>query len=252
MTAPDGPSILTIDIETSPAIAYIWRMFQENIGISQMIEATEVLCFAAKWYGNKKIEFYSQYEHGQETMVKEAYRLIDEADIVVHFNGKRFDMPHLAREFLLADMTPPSPVRQIDLLQVVRQRFRFNSNKLDYISKELNIGEKRHKDVDFTLWKRCMENDPAAWATMEKYNKQDVRLTEKVFDRVKPWLGNLAHVGLYTGVEHCCNICQSEDLQKRGYKYSGQSVYQQYRCNDCGAWSQGVKRVGKVDTKGII
>jgi len=248
----DGPKILTIDIETSPNLAHVWRIFQENIGIPQIIEATEVLCFAAKWYGTKNVEFFSQHRHGQDQMVEEAYRLIDEADIIVHYNGKRFDMPHLSREFLLAGKTPPSPVRQIDLLQVIRQRFKFTSNKLDFVSKELGIGEKVHDKVTHELWKRCMDGDDLAWKTMEKYNKQDVRLTEKVFDRIRPWLGNLAHVGLYTGVEHCCNICGSENLQKRGFKYSGQSVYQQYVCNDCGAWSQGAKRVGKTDTKGVI
>lgn len=251
-SAIEGPRILTVDIETSPSLAYIWRLFDENIGISQIVDSTEMLCFAAKWYGEKKVHYFSQYEHGQETMVKEIYDMMDEADIVVHFNGKRFDVPHINREILLANMTPPSPIRQIDLLQVVRQRFKFTSNKLDYVVQQLGLGAKMHKGVDFSLWKGCLDNDPDAWRIMEKYNKQDVVVTEKLFDRIKPWLGNLAHVGLYTGVEHCCNICGSENLQKRGFKYSGSSVFQQYVCNDCGAWSQGNKRVAKTDTKGII
>ena len=46
---------------------------------------------------------------------------------------------------------------------------RFDSNKLDYVSKYLGIGEKvRHEGHE--LWVKCMEKDNAAWKRMKEYN----------------------------------------------------------------------------------
>jgi hypothetical protein len=249
--SPQGPKILTIDIETSPNLAYVWGLFNENIPLQRLVESSEMLCFAAKWEHERKIMFFSRAQHGTETMIKEAYRLIDEADVLVHYYGKRFDYPYLCREFLLAGMSPPSPTQQIDLLtDVIRKKFKFTSNKLDHIAKELGVGEKIHKAVDFELWVGCMRGDPAAWATMERYNKQDVRITEQVFYKVKPWLGGLMNVGLYTGGVGCV-VCGSANIQRRGFKYKSKTVVQQYACMDCGAWSTDNKALAKTELVGI-
>lgn len=246
------PKLLTIDIETSPNLAYVWSLWDENIPLARLIESTDILCFAAKWYGTNKVEFYSQRDHGKETMVKEAHTLIDEADYLIHYNGKRFDYPHLCREFLLAKLPPPSPTTHIDLLQVVRQRFKFASNKLDHVAKELGVGTKVHKSVDFDLWTGCMNDDPKAWEIMERYNKQDVRLTEKVFDELRGWLGSLINIGLFTGKEGTCTGCGSDHTQKRGPRYKGKKLVQQWVCMDCGQWWTDDRALAKVTTAGII
>lgn len=248
------PRILTIDIETAPNLAYVWGLFNENVPLARLIESTQVMCFAAKWYDQKSVQFFSQFEHSHETMIKEAYNLIDEADYIVGYNSKRFDYAHLSREFLLSGMSPPSPSTQIDLLQVVRQRFKFTSNKLDHVSQQLGIGTKIHKAVDFELWTGCMNNDPASWKIMERYNRQDVVLTEKLFDRLKPWFGSLLNVGLFTGVEGSCTKCGSLNTQKRGPRAKGKKLVQQWACMEpeCGAWFTDDRALAKVTTAGII
>ena len=76
-------------------------------------------------------------------MIKEIHKLVDEADAIITYNGKRFDMPILNKEFLLLGFDLPSPYKDIDLLNTARQNFKFASNKLDYISQELGIGMKQ-------------------------------------------------------------------------------------------------------------
>jgi DNA polymerase elongation subunit (family B) len=250
-SGPKTPKILTIDIETAPHLAFVWGLWNENIPLARLIEASEVLCFAAKWRDSKEIMFFSKQEHGKDTMIKEAHNLIDQADYLVHFNGKRFDYPHLCREFLLAQMPPPSPTLQVDLYSVIRSKFKFASNKLDHVVQELGLGEKVHKDVDFELWVGCMNGDPKAWKTMERYNKQDVRITEKLFDTIRPWLGNLINYSLFTG-EICCTACGSSNIQKRGPKLRGKSIVQQYACMEanCGAWFSGGPTLAKTEVRG--
>lgn len=51
--------ILLLDIETSPNVAHVWGLWQQNVGTNQLLEASEVMCWAAKWYGEKDVAFMS-------------------------------------------------------------------------------------------------------------------------------------------------------------------------------------------------
>ncbi len=46
--------ILILDLETSPHKGFHFGLFQQNISISQLIESSTVLCWAAKWLDDKK------------------------------------------------------------------------------------------------------------------------------------------------------------------------------------------------------
>jgi predicted RNA-binding Zn-ribbon protein involved in translation (DUF1610 family)/DNA polymerase elongation subunit (family B) len=232
--------ILLLDIETAPHIAYVWSLVNNQyINPDMLVHQGRTLCWAAKWYGEEEMMFSSVHRTRPKTMAKAIHRLLDEADAVVHYNGTKFDIPTLNQEFLLHGLTPASPVKQIDLLKTVRQRFRFPSNKLSYVSQKLGLGSKtEHKG--FALWEGCMAGDPESWATMEEYNKQDVLLLESLYDKLKPWIKGHANVGLYTG-ESVCPNCGSHNIKKRGVAHTATRSYQRYRCNDCGAWSRSVK-----------
>lgn len=245
-----GPRILFIDIETGPNLAHVWGLWQQNVGLPQLLESGEVLCFAAKWHGKKKVFYFSSYHHGKERMLQEAHALLSEADIVVHYNGIRFDIPHLNREFVESGMEPPAPFKQIDLLRTVKAQFRFPSNKLDYVVQALNLGAKVEHS-GHKLWVDCLQGKAGAWADMKAYNIHDVVITEKLYDKLRPWIANHPAVGLYSGEAHSCPACGAgeESLQRRGYAYTGVSVFQRYQCNECGKWSRGAKRVDGVSTR---
>src|SRR5690606_10806763 len=49
--------ILTLDIETRPHEAYVWGLWKQNIGVTQLMERGHVMCFVAKWYGDKEVIF---------------------------------------------------------------------------------------------------------------------------------------------------------------------------------------------------
>jgi hypothetical protein len=57
--------ILLLDLETSPNMAYVWGLWDQNISIGQMISSTEVICFGARWYGQRKIHFSSVHHDGK-------------------------------------------------------------------------------------------------------------------------------------------------------------------------------------------
>lgn len=230
--------ILLLDIESAPNVAYVWGLFKQNISISQIVDAGYILSWAAKWYGHQEVMFDSVYQSKPKKMLKGIHALLEEADAVVHYNGVRFDIPTLNKEFLLNRMTPPSAYKQIDLYSTAKSRFRFASNKLDYIAQQLGIG-KKHKHEGFDLWVRCMNNDPEAWAVMETYNKQDVILLEGVYEIFRPWIRNHPNAGLYADSEHpVCPNCGSDSVVKRGHTFTTTGRYQRYRCGSCGHWSR--------------
>ena len=236
--------VLLIDIETSPNLGYVWSLWQQNVGLSQLVATTEMICFAAKWLGEDDVHFWSEHTHGKQTMVEAAWKLLNTADVVMHYNGKRFDVPHLNREFLAAGLTPPSPYKQIDLLSVVKKRFRFPSNKLQYVSTVLGLeGKVSHEGFD--LWVKCMAGDAEAWARMETYNRQDVQLLEDVYEILLPWIPGAPNRHLFDG-EGACPSCSSGPLVEDGFAYTKLSKFPQYRCQACGSFFRSSRRVSGV------
>jgi hypothetical protein len=183
-------------------------------------------------------------------MLKQVYRLLSEADAVIHYNGSRFDIPTLNKEFLLYGWTPPAPYQQIDLLKTARKQFRFPSNKLDYIAKSLGLSGKT-KHAGHELWVKCMAGDEEAWQTMEQYNRNDVVLLEDVYNKLLPWITAHPSYGLYAGTD-CCPNCGNLSLTKRGFSYTTLGKYQRYHCNHCGTWSRSRKSLSTKQETTIV
>jgi uncharacterized protein YprB with RNaseH-like and TPR domain len=178
--------ILLLDIETTPMQVYAWGLWDQNISIDQIIKSSEMLCFGARWLGQKKVIFKSSYHHGKQEMLEELHKLMEEADVLVGWNSAAFDHKHINREFLQAGMAPPSTTKDLDLMSVVKANFLFPSNKLDYVAQKLGVGAKV-KHSGFSLWIRCMDGDKKAWDEMKKYQVQDVNLLVDLYEILNPW-----------------------------------------------------------------
>lgn len=240
--------ILLLDIETAPNLAYVWGLYDQNVAINQLISPSYMLCWAAKWLGEDEVYFESRHEKKAKGMLKPLHKLLDEADAVIHYNGTRFDIPHINREFVLNGFTPPSPYKQMDLLWTVKKQFKFASNKLQHVAVELGVGEKMKHD-GFELWVRCIAGDKEAWQQMQSYNVQDVVLLEKVYNVLVPWVKGHVNHSLHNPDERVCPHCGSTHLQKRGVYHTLASVFQRYRCKACGTWSKDNKVLNRKDYK---
>lgn len=145
-----------------------------------------MLCFGAKWLGQKSVTFKSVHHDGKKNMLEELYKLMDEADALVGWNSAAFDHKHINREFLENGMVPPAPTKDLDLMTIVKANFQFPSNKLDYVAQKLGVGAKV-KHSGFDLWINCMNGDDKAWKEMKKYQIQDVQLLDSLYDILLPW-----------------------------------------------------------------
>lgn len=232
--------VLALDIETAPNTAHVWGLFNQNVGLSQIMQTGRVMCWAAKWLGKPGIEFRSEHSDGHLATIKAAHEIISEADAVLTYNGRSFDLPTLNREFIKYKLGPPAPYHDIDLILTVRKRFRFASNKLDHICEQLELGKKiRHEGHE--LWVKCMNGDLKAWRKMRQYNRHDVVLLEALYERVRPWIDQHPNVALYQEVSEACTNCGSHRLQRRGTQATRAHIYQRYQCQDCATWVRSRK-----------
>lgn len=240
---------LVVDIETSPALADVWRLWDENVSLAQLREASEVIAVGMKWTDQREVAFYSTFHDGKMQMLDAVHDALSAADAVIHYNGSTFDIPHLNREFLLGVYNPPAPFVEIDLLRTVKKRFRFMSNKLDHVCDQLGLGRKiKHEGHE--LWVKCLSGDPAAWERMRKYNIRDVVLTDKLYRKMLPWVVGHPSVPLHDDIPgDACPKCGSQKLQKRGYAMTAVGKFQRFQCQGCGAWSKATRREAGVSIR---
>ncbi|QBP29177.1 DnaQ-like DNA polymerase III subunit [Mycobacterium phage AvadaKedavra] len=246
--------VLVLDIETQRAIVEVFDLFRPWIGIDQVRVPKRVLCFAAKWRGEDKVIFKAAWDDNDEDayrrMMQAAWELLDSADIVVTWNGDRFDMQWLEAEFLRLGMPRPMPYKSVDLIKTAKRWFKggLMSLKLDWSSRIILKDRKVNhggNDLWWDIRHGTRAEKRAAQKTMREYNEHDVVLTARLFEKYLPYLNvNLALYGGHDDDVMRCVKCESENLKKDGVKayVTNAGVYQMYRCKDCGATSRG-KRI---------
>jgi len=237
------PRILLYDLETSPNLAYVWGKWKQDV-IAYETE-WQLLSVSWKWLGEERIHCVTaQGQPSDRQLVKLLWGLFNTADVVIAHNGDRFDQRKARARFLFYGLKPPSSFASVDTLKVAKKHFHLNSNRLDDIGKLLNVGRKV-KHTGFDLWLGCLKGDPKSWALLERYNKQDVRLLERIYLKMLPWIDNHPNMALLKGRQGC-PACGSHSIGKNGVRATTKSLQQRWRCNSCGC-SYTTKR----DSNGI-
>jgi hypothetical protein len=245
------PRILVIDIETAPLELYGWKLFDENFSLEQLKTDWTILSFAAKWLGKKKVIYMDTGGRGVNRvrddykLMKPLWHLLDEADIVIAQNGKKFDCRKINARLIAHGFPPPSPYRVVDTMLVARKYFAFTSQKLKYTSGVLakHSAKDEHEEFpNFKLWAEVLKDNPKAWRAMKRYNKQDILATEEVYLAMRAWDQGHPNIGTFSAIEeHLCPHCGSDNvIGRNGWReVKNQGVYKRYQCNDCLGWSRG-------------
>ena len=232
--------ILFYDIETSPLLGYTWGKYEQDV--IEFERDFNIMSFAWKWADEKVVHVlalpdfktYQKDKFDDKELVKELWKLMNEAEIIIGHNSDSFDNKKVNSRFVVHNLLPPTPYKTVDTLKVARKYFKFSSNKLDDLGNTLGLGRKI-SHTGFKLWKDCLNGDTKAWILMKRYNKQDVVLLEKVYEELKPWINNHPRVA---GLFNCPNC--GGNLQARGFNYTRSGRKQRYQCTKCAAWtSQG-------------
>ena len=234
-----GANVLIFDIETSPMKVFSWGLGKKFLTHDQIIQDWFIISWSAKWLFDNKVA------HGcltpdearrcdDKRIIKELWNFLDDADIIIAHNAKKFDIKRSNTRFILNGMIPPSPYEVIDTLTVARSTFSFSSNRLDYLG-EL-VRNKGKIETNFDLWKECLKGNQVALDHMVGYNIEDVELLEEVYLFLRPWIKSHHNLGLYVESEDSlCPTCGSDKLQWGGFYTTKVGRYSTARCPGCGA-----------------
>jgi RNase_H superfamily len=232
--------ILTVDIETAPIISYVWGLRDENIGVSQVIQHSHLMSVAAKWSDSDEV-LYKDQRNIQEIendldLTIWIRELFDLADIVVGQNSKRFDVKTINARIEFHKLKRYSDFRQQDTMVMCKKDFKLPSYSLAYMGEYFQLKNRKldhAKYSGFSMWKECIKRNMDAWSEMEIYNKQDVRATEELWQRLLKW-DDAINFQVYTddAMNRCS--CGSLDLRKNGWRYKNNGKYQRYSCFECG------------------
>ena len=233
------PRILLLDIETSPTMAAVWRLWKENIGLEQINNDWFIMSYSAKWLKDSTV----YYEDCRDTLddiqlLINLHKLLSEADIVVCHNVK-FDIPKIKARMVLNNILPPKPFKTYCTLEAAKKNFNFTSNKLAYLSDKLSSTPKlsHEKYPGFKLWAECLRGNQEAWDVMKEYNQVDVLALEDVYLKLKVWDDKHPNVDVYNDNEYSgCTSCGSSNISEKEYSYTNVGLYKQYQCKDCGKW----------------
>ncbi len=236
--------ILTLDIEVAPVTAYVWSLWDQNVGLNQIQSDWYLLAWAAKWLDEPASKtMYMDNRNAKniqddKKLVQGLADLLNQADITITQNGDAFDFKKLNARAIINGLDPIKPSQSIDILKESRRVFKFTSHRLEYITDKLNKKYKKllhNKYPGFELWKAVMAGDKKAWAEMQIYTVHDVLSTEEAYLNMQGWIKtkNLA-VYMDDNVMRC--KCGSDNLQSRGYAYKDNGKYRIYNCRECGKW----------------
>lgn len=245
-----GPKVLIFDIETAPIIAHVWGLWENNVGLNQIVKDWHVISWSAKWLDAPENEVMYADQRGVKNIeddskiLKLIWDLLDTADIVITQNGIKFDQKKLNARFILNDMSKPSSFRHIDTAKIARKHFEFTSNKLAYMTDKLCTKYKKlthhGKFAGHEMWTECLKDNLEAWKEMEKYNKYDVLSLEELYHKLIPWDSSI-DFSVYTEEEKRVCSCGSESFAKNGFHYTNAGKYQKYICKNkkCGKEHKG-------------
>lgn len=206
---------LFFDIETSPNIVYTWRAgWNITITPESIIEERRIICISYKWEGKDKVHRLTWDENQDDKkMLISFINIANTADELIAHNGDRFDIKWIRTRCIYHRIPMFPQYRTLDTLKKAKSGFYFNSNKLDYIAKFLNVGAKMETG-GYDLWKNVMANDLDALKTMGEYCDQDVIVLEAVYQEMKGYFKQNTHEGVLEGrFKFSCPSCSSTKVE---------------------------------------
>jgi DNA polymerase elongation subunit (family B) len=227
---------LYFDIEVSANIGLFWQSgYKLQIGTENIIKERAVICICYKWEDDNDV-YYLQWDKKQcdKKLLQDFINVANTADELVGHNGDKFDLSWIRTRCLFHNIQMFPSYNTIDTLKVARSKFRFNSNRLDYIGKFLGLGQKNY--TNFDLWKDIMlKNDKTAMNTMIDYCIQDVVLLEKVHKALNNHIPAKTHYGVIFGQDKgSCPECGSDDLIINNRRVTASGIKKiQFICKTC-------------------
>jgi len=179
--------VIFFDIETSPNMVFSWRIGNKvNLSPDDIIKERAIICICWKWADSQEVHSLQWNKGDDKEMLQKFAKVIDSADIVIGQNSDKFDIRWLRARCIYHSIPISPKFQSLDTLKMAKSGFYFNSNKLNYMGQFFGVGEKIKTEYD--LWKDIVLcNCQASMKKMIFYCQEDVRLLERVYNKLKQY-----------------------------------------------------------------
>jgi hypothetical protein len=240
------------DIETSPNVGFHWGLGKQFMNHEYIIHEGQIMCICWKVQGEREVhELRWEEAEGDPIgvsdalMVAEFQTVIEEADELVAQFGDNFDLPWYNGRHLVHGLPPVAFTKTADTYKMGKRHFRLNCHKLDYLA-ALLFNEHKTKTT-YEWWRRCHpltnpdpENRERWLDKMVRYCKRDVRLLEKVWNKLAMYDPPGTHAGVFTRGDQfkwSCPRCSSIAVSKSKTRATAKGTIQhQMQCKSCGGY----------------
>jgi DNA polymerase elongation subunit (family B) len=190
-----------------------------------------------------KLKYFRENPACDKHVCIKAAEVIENVDILVAHNGKRFDWKHLKARWLYHEIPVPKKPYIVDTLTEARTSA-FPSNSLAGLSKHLKICEKGTNDADIiTMLTGSMKDRIEHINKQTKYGLKDIQPLKELYYRLLPGMERHPNMSAYTGLP-CCPRCGSQEYQSRGDTLlSGGIKRKSFSCKNCNKRFQGAVAV---------
>lgn len=185
-------NILYIDIEWSKTLLYNYglKVHSKYIHHSNIVKKPYIIGWCASYmrlntYWHDVVTPKDAIAWNDEKIIKRIYELIRDADIVAGHNVDGFDLKKLFTRFITLGYPAIRNTKTLDTLKMARSKFNFESNSLDFISKELRLDNK--DKVTNEDWIMAHNGDVKALDKIKKYMIQDVKTGKQVLEEMELW-----------------------------------------------------------------
>lgn len=246
-----SPKVLFWDVETTDVElsirTYGLKNYTKYFNHKDIQRDWSMLGASWKFKGDKNpsvVSVKSNDVFNDEGVIRVLYEVLKEADVLVGHNSDAFDLKKFNTRAVIYGLPPLhiKPSQTVDTLKIARKYFKFTSNTLAYIANYLGVEAKDQSPN----WRSVMEGCDEELRYMRDYNKQDVLVTEQVYDILKGYDTRHPNLDVIAETRDCsgdkvmvCRTCLSPNLRLYGNQYSPTGKRQRYMCRDCGSATVG-------------
>lgn len=199
-----------------------------------------LLAIGYKFAGDKKSTVL-QIEHkgdpikfrqAEKKLLQDFLRVYMQADMIVTYNGKRFDVPYLNAKYLEYNLGILPNLAHVDHYWTVKNNLGISRKSLQNASYYLSLSNEK-TPVEGRVWVDAMMGDRKALKYIVDHCRADVDLLEELHEKICGLVRMHPRVNGYGP----CRYCGEDKLQRRGKAVlTTKKVQYRYQCQNCGRW----------------
>lgn len=200
-----------------------------------------LLAIGYKFIGDKKATVLKidhkgndprNFRRAEKKLLQDFLRVYLQADVVVTYNGKRFDVPYLNAKYLEYKLGILPNLPHVDHYWTVKNNLGISRKSLQNAAYYLSLSHEK-TPVEGRIWVDAMMGDQKALKYIVDHCRADVDLLEELHFTIRGLVRMHPRINGYGA----CKYCGEHKLGSRGTAITTlKKVKYRFQCKGCGGW----------------